>query len=178
VLSSAVEPYPDSDELAHLLKVPVDADGFFLEAHVKLRPVDFSTEGIFLCGLAHSPKRTEETVAQAWGAAARAGIVLSRDFMEAQAVVAEVDPVKCRGCEHCTTVCPVSAIEMEEVNERGYTRSVALVNPAVCVGCGTCAGVCLSGAIQQKGFLDSQILAAVNAIMDDPVADTKSRGDS
>jgi len=167
ILSCAIEPSPESEQVSQKLKVPIDADGFFLEAHVKLRPVDFATDGIFLCGLAHGPKRAEETVAQALGAAARAATVLSHDFMETQAVVAEVDTSICRGCEHCTTVCPVSAIEMEELNDMGYIRRVARVNTALCVGCGTCAGVCLPGAIQQRGFRDRQVLAAVNAISDD-----------
>ena len=143
---------------------------------MKLRPVDFATEGIFLCGMAHCPRRAEESVSQAWGAAARAANVLSIEYIESQAVIAEVDVSKCRGCEHCTTVCPVSAIEMDEINDRGYKKKVACVNTAICIGCGTCAGVCLPGAIQQRGFVDSQLLAAINAITDD-VVDEETAGD-
>jgi len=158
VLSTGIEPNADNRQLSQLLKVPLDADGFFLEAHVKLRPVDFATEGVFVCGLAHYPKDLPESIAQARAAASRAAILLSKSQIEAEGKVASVDRWRCSGCGACTEVCAYKAIELD-----GVLR-VAVVNEATCKGCGTCAATCRAGAIDLKGFRDDQILEAVNAI--------------
>ena len=158
VLSAGIEPNKDNRELSQLLKVPLDADGFFLEAHVKLRPVDFATEGVFVCGLAHYPKDIAETIAQARAAASRAATLLSKSEIEAEGKVATVDRSRCSGCGACIELCAYRAIEMDPV------LRVAVVNEATCKGCGTCAATCRAGAIDLKGFRNDQILEAVNAI--------------
>jgi heterodisulfide reductase subunit A len=158
VLSAGIEPNKDNRELSQLLKVPLDADGFFLEAHVKLRPVDFATEGVFVCGLAHYPKYLAESIAQARAAASRAATILSKSEIEAEGKVAAVDAARCSGCGACLEVCAYKAIDLDPV------LRIAVVNEATCKGCGTCAATCRAGAIDLKGFRDDQILEAVNAI--------------
>ena len=158
VLSTGVEPNEDNRELSQLLKVPLDADGFFLEAHVKLRPVDFATDGVFVCGLAHYPKDIAETIAQARAAASRAATVLSKSEIEAEGKVAAVDAFRCSGCGDCTAVCAYKAVDLDPV------LRVAVVNEAVCKGCGACAATCRAAAIDLKGFRNEQILQAVDAI--------------
>ena len=158
VLSAGIEPNKNNRELSQLLKVPLDADGFFLEAHVKLRPVDFATEGVFVCGLAHYPKDIGESIAQARAAASRAATILSKSEIEAEGKVAAVDLSRCSGCGACLELCAYKAIEMDSVFR------VAVVNEATCKGCGTCAATCRSGAIDLKGFRNDQIIEAVNAM--------------
>jgi heterodisulfide reductase subunit A len=158
VLSAGIEPNGDNRELSQLLKVPLDADGFFLEAHVKLRPVDFATEGVFVCGLAHYPKDIGESIAQARAAASRAATILSKTEIEAEGKVAAVDAVRCSGCGACVDVCAYKAIDMDPM------LRIAAVNAATCKGCGTCAATCRAGAIDLKGFLNDQILEAVDAL--------------
>jgi heterodisulfide reductase subunit A len=161
VLSAAVRPQEDNSKLSQMLKVPLNRDGFFLEAHMKLRPVDFATEGVFICGMAHSPKFINETITQARAAAMRAGIILSKPFLETEGMIAFVTEEKCRGCGFCVSVCPYEAIELVEINSYGHKMNVAKVNEALCKGCGTCAAVCLNGAIQQKMFEDTQLLSMI-----------------
>jgi heterodisulfide reductase subunit A len=158
VLSAGIEPNKANRELSQLLKVPLDADGFFLEAHVKLRPVDFATEGVFVCGLAHYPKDIGESIAQARAAASRAATILSKSEIEAEGKVAAVDAARCSGCSACLDVCAYKAIDLDPV------LRIAVVNEAMCKGCGTCAATCRAGAIDLKGFRNDQILEAVNAI--------------
>lgn len=138
-----------------MLKVPLDADGFFLEAHVKLRPVDFATDGVFVCGMAHYPKDISETISQARAAAGRAATVLAKSEIEAEGKVSRVRKERCRGCGTCVEVCAYRAIELDE--EQG----VAVVNEALCKGCGACAASCRMNAIDLKGFADEQILVAI-----------------
>jgi len=157
ILSNALIPNPDNDTLAKMLKVPLSRDGFFLEAHMKLRPVDFATEGVFLCGTAHSPKFIDESISQALAAAARVCTILSKTEIEAEGIVAAVAKNRCSGCELCISICPFSAIEKVD--------GKAKVNEALCKGCGSCAAVCRSGAIQQKGFRDEQLIDAIDAVM-------------
>ncbi len=157
-LATAVVPLADNAELARLFKVPLDGDGFFLEAHAKLRPVDFSTDGVFICGLAHGPKFIEESITQAKAAAARAAIILCKDRIETAGTVGVVDRRYCSGCGVCREVCPFNAIEVDD-KER-----VAVVNGVACKGCGVCASSCRSGAIDLKGFSDQQILSMIRAI--------------
>ena len=155
VLSTGIVANPDNPWLSQLLKVPLDADGFFLEAHVKLRPVDFATDGIFVCGLAHYPKDISESISQARAAAGRAGTLLTKTEIEAEGKVSRVREERCRGCGVCVEVCAYQAIELDPKKE------VAVVNEALCKGCGACAASCRSNAIDLKGFADEQILAAL-----------------
>jgi heterodisulfide reductase subunit A len=158
VLSTGIIPNKDNKMLSQALKVPLGSDGFFLEAHVKLRPVDFATDGIFVCGLAHYPKDIKESIAQAKAAASRAITVLSKEELQGEGKVAVIDDVRCNGCGLCIDVCAYSAIEMDA--EKGIAR----VNEALCKGCGTCSASCRSSAINLKGFKDTQILAALSAL--------------
>ncbi|MBN1289282.1 MAG: CoB--CoM heterodisulfide reductase iron-sulfur subunit A family protein [Actinobacteria bacterium] len=157
VLSAGVVANPDALELGRQLKVPLTSDGFFLEAHVKLRPVDFATDGVFLAGLAHYPKTIAETVTQACAAAARAESVLSRENVVTEGTVARVDERLCSGCGNCVLLCSYEAIEMDE--EKGVAR----VNSALCKGCGACTAACPSGANQLLGFRPRQLLAQIKA---------------
>ncbi|MEA1964129.1 MAG: FAD-dependent oxidoreductase, partial [Candidatus Aerophobetes bacterium] len=157
VLSAAIIPDEDNQALAHMLKVPLNEDGFFLEAHVKLRPVDFSTRGIFLAGMAHSPKFIKETISQAYAAAGKACAVICKDRVEAEAIIAEVNERWCQGCGICASVCPYEAISIDE------ETNLAKVTEVLCQGCGSCAAACPSGAIQQKGFQKNEILSMVDA---------------
>jgi len=163
VLSSRIDPDSDNEKLAQLLKVPVNEDRFFLEAHVKLRPVEFATEGIFVAGLAHSPKSMPETIAQAKAAASKACIIISQDKFEGEAKIAKVDINHCSACGICTEVCAYKAVEVILVDERLGTKA-AFVNPALCKGCGTCCAICRPGAIDVEGISDHQIDLMIKAI--------------
>ena len=149
VLSVAVVPREDAGELAQLLKIPRMADGFFQEAHLKLRPVDFATDGIFLCGMAHYPKKAlVESVTQALAAAGRAATVLSNRTIEIEPIISHVDEEKCDGCAYCVDPCPFKAIRLVEYqNEAGQTKKRVVVDETVCKGCGTCQATCPKGAI-------------------------------
>ena len=149
VLSTAVDAPKDNRTLADMLKVPLNADGFYVEAHMKLRPVDFATEGIFLCGLAHSPKMMDENISQARAAAARAATVLSKTLLEVGAQVSQVDQQKCISCMTCTKVCPYGA---PTVNADRKAEIIA----AKCMGCGICAAECPACAIQLNHFESRQ----------------------
>ncbi len=162
VLNAAVRPNPDNKELAQMLKVPLTKEGFFLEAHMKLRPVDFATDGIFLCGLAHSPRLLDESISQALAAAARVNTVLSKPFIEAEGVVSEVDPEKCIACGRCEEVCEYGAPRVEEVSP-GVFKS--RINEALCKGCGSCAVACCSRAIRPKHFRSDQIMTMIEALL-------------
>ncbi|MDY6796148.1 MAG: CoB--CoM heterodisulfide reductase iron-sulfur subunit A family protein [Actinomycetota bacterium] len=157
VLSTGILANPDNAELAPMLKVPRNADGFFLEAHMKLRPVDFATDGVFVCGLAHAPKSIEESVAQAAAAAARAESILSRGKIVTEGVVAVVDPERCSGCRVCVDLCPFKAVDFDEENR------VAVVNSSLCKGCGTCTAACTTGASRLQGFRSDQIFEQIEA---------------
>lgn len=148
------------DTLAKFFKVPLNDDGFFLEAHMKLRPVDFATDGVFVCGLAHYPKPIEESVAQAQAAAARAARVLTRGFVEVEPVVSVVDEYLCIGCGLCEASCPFSAIRLIQVPGKGYRAENI---PASCKGCGVCAAACPQRAIDILHFRDRQLLAVIHA---------------
>ena len=164
LLSLAVGTVPrqDSKVLAQMLKVPLNEDGFFLEAHVKLRPVDFATEGVYVCGLAHSPKFIEESIAQARAAASRASTVLSKETIEAEGIVPTVNIARCVACGLCEEICAYKAIEVRVVDERRGIKA-AQVNAALCKGCGACAAGCRSGAVDLCGFSNEQIDAAIRA---------------
>lgn len=162
VLSAATLPHEESYDLARMLKVPLNEDRFFLEAHVKLRPVDFATEGVFVCGLCHSPKSMEESIDQACAAVSRACTILSRDRIEAEGQIAFVDVDRCTACGMCESLCAYKAIEVTVVDERRGIQA-AKVNEALCKGCGACAANCRCDAITVRGFSDEQILSMIEA---------------
>ena len=162
VLSARVDANPDNGRLSQLFKVPLNADGFFLEAHAKLRPVDFATEGVFVCGSAHYPKDTTEAIAQAKAAAARAATVLARESIEAEGKTSFVRESRCEACGACVEVCPYHAVEIDPAKNK------ATVNDALCKGCGICAATCRSSAIDLKGFRDEQIMAVLKTVVTFP----------
>ena len=161
VLSTGIVPGEDNPQISELAKLPLDEDGFFLEAHLKLRPVDFASEGIFLCGLAHSPKLLKENISQALAAAGRAATILSKDMLVVGGEIAWVDGTKCVCCMTCTRTCPYGA---PTVSFRDIHRRIE-IDPAKCLGCGSCAAECPARAIQLHNFMDSQIAAAIAAMM-------------
>jgi len=148
----------NNEELGKLLKVPLNDDNFFLEAHVKLRPVDFATEGVFVSGLAHCPKTIEDCVSQANAAVSRACTILSKDEIEAEGKIAAIDPARCSGCGMCIDNCAYNAIELIEDRRFG---TVAIINSALCKGCGACSGNCRCAAIDVAGFSSEQIYAMI-----------------
>ena len=158
-LSMAILPGEDNRELAELLKVPLSREGFFLEAHLKMRPMDFVEEGIFLCGMAHYPKFIEECITQGLASASRAITILSKEPLYVGGVVAVVDQSKCVGCLTCTRVCPFHIPVMEpEALSSGGIRGAATIDPAKCQGCGTCTGECPAKAIQLVSYADEQVM--------------------
>jgi len=157
VLASAVVPEKTS-ELSQLFKIPVNEDGFFVEAHVKLRPVDFATDGVFFCGLAHSPKPIDESIAQAQAAASRAVTLLAQKTIKSSGIVAVVNPLYCSSCGVCVAVCPYSAPEFNE------KTGIAEINPVLCKGCGLCVASCRSGAIHLNGFDEGQIMTMIGQV--------------
>ncbi len=158
-LAAAVVPAAATAEVAGLFKVTLSPDGFFKEAHVKLRPVEFGTDGVYLCGAAHYPKYLPETINQAYGAAGRVLTLLSRDTVVASGSVCGVDEKKCMGCGACISACTYGAIEFRETR-RG---SKAVVNPVLCKGDGLCNARCPTGAISLKHFTDEEILSEIDA---------------
>jgi heterodisulfide reductase subunit A-like polyferredoxin len=152
VLSAGIRPREDMEELASRTKLPLTADGFFLEAHMKLRPLDFFNAGVFLCGLAHAPKLIPETISQAQGAAARAATILSQRQLAISGVVSVVDKERCVACLTCVRLCPY---HVPCINEEG----VAEIEAAACQGCGICAAACPRKAIEVQHYRDEQIVA-------------------
>ncbi len=167
VLSSAITPAKDAEDLSKMFKVPLEKNGFFLEAHVKLRPVDFATDGVFVCGTAHYPKMIYESITQASAAASRACIILSKDSLESEAAISQVDEVKCKGCGACVEVCPFKAIELRSeetlIEKVLFESRKAHVNPIICKGCGSCAVACPLGAIAPQHFTSGQIESSLDA---------------
>jgi len=158
ILANAIVPN-DTESLAKLFKIPLDPEGFFLEAHMKLRPVDFATDGIFIAGLAHYPKSIEESIAQAKAAACRAITTLSKDTILTGGIVAKINKNMCSGCRSCERCCPFGAISYLE-NEK-----CCEVNEALCKGCGTCAANCPSEAISLMGFTHKQLYKQIDAAL-------------
>ena len=155
-LATAILPN-DTEALGQFFKVPVNAEGFFIEAHAKLRPVDFATDGVFLCGLAHYPKAIDESIAQAQAAASRAGTFLALDTILFSGTVAFTNQMICSSCGTCVSICPFSA---PTFNDKGKAE----INAALCKGCGLCVASCRSGAINLRGFNDAQIFAMIDSI--------------
>jgi len=159
VLSVGIHPpYESNEKLAPMLKVPLNDDKFFLEAHVKLRPVDFATAGVFVCGLAHSPRSIDESIMQANAVVSRASTYLSKDEIESEGIIARVDTSKCSGCGLCISVCAYSAIKMDE------EKMVIEINSGLCKGCGACVSSCRGSAIDLLGFTDEELYLVINEL--------------
>ncbi len=165
ILASATIPNEGNKELAQLLKVPLGEDKFFLEAHRKLRPIDFATDGIFLCGNAHSPLDIDETISQALGVAARAATILSKEEIELEPTISHVVMENCDGCAYCVDPCPFKAITLIEYEVGGEIKKRVEVNEAICKGCGTCMATCPKKAIFVWHFRPEQLLAEVKAAL-------------
>jgi heterodisulfide reductase subunit A len=162
-LAAAVVPSPGSKEVSQHFKVTLGSDGFFQEAHVKLRPVEFAADGVFLCGTAHYPKLISEAISQAYGAAGRVLTLLSHDTVVASGSVCDVDEKECMGCGQCVSVCTYAAIELRETRQ----GKKAVVNPVLCKGDGLCNAKCPTGAIQLKHFTDEELIAQIDAAAED-----------
>ncbi|MCP4717509.1 MAG: CoB--CoM heterodisulfide reductase iron-sulfur subunit A family protein, partial [Deltaproteobacteria bacterium] len=162
MLATAIIP-PEENPLAQQYKVTLNNDGFFMEAHAKLRPVDCATDGIFICGLAHAPKPIDESISQAIAAATRAVTLLARKTISISGNIAEVVPAVCSSCGVCVSVCPYSAPSFIEADARFFPGK-AQINPALCKGCGLCVASCRSGAIRLNGFDNDQIFSQIFAI--------------
>jgi len=162
-LAAAIIPSESTKEIANQFKVVLSLDGFFKEAHVKLRPVEFATDGVFLCGLAHYPKFMQETINQAYGAAGRVLTLLSNDVVTASGSVCEVDEKRCMGCGACVAVCTYGALELRETR----LGKKAVVNPVLCKGDGLCNSKCPTGAIKLKHYTDDELIAQVDAVISD-----------
>jgi heterodisulfide reductase subunit A len=165
VLSAAVVARPDGQELAQMLKVPLNQDRFFLEAHLKLRPVDFATDGVFLCGLAHSPKRLEETIAQATAVASRAATILAKDRLTPESAISQVIDEKCDGCAYCIDPCSYHALTLIEYMRNGAIKKTVEANEALCKGCGVCQATCPKDGILVRHYRLDQIAAVVEAAL-------------
>ena len=159
-LATAIIPN-EAGKLANFFKVPLNADGFFVERHAKLGPVEFATDGVFLCGLAHYPKPIDESIAQGQAAASRAVTLLARKTISTSGTIAETNPTMCSECGVCVSVCPYSAPSFAE---DGPFTGRAQINPVLCKGCGLCVASCRSGAIHLKGFDNDQIFAQIFAL--------------
>jgi len=163
VLSTPLVSQEDAEVVSRLLRVPVDENGFFLEGHVKLKPLDFATDGIFLCGSAHFPANIREAVAQGLGAASRASIPLSKGSVVVEPIISVLaDEDACRGCGLCVALCPYGALEIQKT-EKG--RKVHVIDVA-CKGCGVCAATCYQHALSINSFTDQQIKAPLEAFLD------------
>ena len=166
-LSAAMIPSPDSEKVRTAFKVTLTLEGFFLEAHMKLRPVDFSSDGLFLCGTCHGPKFIDESITQAQAAAAKAVGILSRKVLEISGIVSVVDGDKCAACLTCVRVCPY---DVPEINAAG----VAEIEAAMCHGCGICASECPAKAIQMMHYKDEQVIAKTEALFKQTVEPVKN----
>jgi heterodisulfide reductase subunit A-like polyferredoxin len=155
-LASAIVPPEGNRLLSRLYKLALNEEGFFQEAHAKLRPVDFATDGVYMAGLAHGPKPVEESIAQAQAAAARATALLAAKTVYTSAVVAYTYPLNCTGCGVCMEICPFGATSIDVETGR------AQINPAQCKGCGLCVASCRSGALNLKGFDQAQTFAMID----------------
>jgi len=158
-LAAAVIPSATANEISKLFKLSLNQDGFFQEAHVKLRPVDFAADGVFLCGTAHYPKHITETISQAYGAAGRAATILSKDAVVASGAICEVNESACESCGACISVCNYGAVEFYDTPQ----GKKAKVNPILCKGDGLCNSVCPAGAIVLKHFTDKEIFCQIDA---------------
>ncbi|TFH30257.1 MAG: CoB--CoM heterodisulfide reductase iron-sulfur subunit A family protein, partial [Promethearchaeota archaeon] len=159
VLTTPLIARSESKELSQMLKVPIDENGFFLEAHVKLRPIDFANDGIFVCGSCKWPTNISEAIAQGLAAAARATRIISKSQVTVEGAVAEIDQEKCIGCEICVKICPYKAI-YKDGEEQVFIQKV------LCKGCGVCASSCPQLAIKMHHFTDDQVFSEISALME------------
>jgi len=159
ILSCALEPCADADQLARIFSLSRKADGFFLERHPKLDPVATMTDGIFIAGCCQAPKDIPDTVAQASAAAARALAMISKGKVEIEAATAVVDEEQCSGCKVCIGLCPYNAISFDE------EKMTSNINEALCKGCGVCVAACPSGAITGRHFTKEQIMAQIEGVL-------------
>ena len=159
-LSAAMMPSDDCESVATAFKVPLNLECFFLEAHMKLRPVDFASNGLFLCGTCHSPKFIDESISQAKATAARVACILSKKELEISGIISVVEPDKCAACLTCVRTCPY---EVPKINEDG----VAEIQPAMCHGCGICASECPAKAIQLMHYKDNQVIAKTISLFEE-----------
>ena len=166
VLSTGIVTDEGNETIAKFLKVPLNKEGFFLEAHMKLRPIDFATDGVYLCGLAHSPKAVDESIIQAQAAASRAATVLSQDFVELEANISQVVDESCDGCAYCIEPCPYQSITLIEYMREGEVKKTVEVDETACKGCGVCMATCPKKGIFVKGFKLEQIGAQVTAALE------------
>jgi heterodisulfide reductase subunit A len=166
VLSAGIAPDEANKDLAQKLRVPLTKHGFFLEAHMKLRPVDFATDGIFVCGTAHSPKNVPETILQSMAASTRAGVILSSEQMEIEPRISEPIDANCDGCAYCIEPCPYNAISLIEYMRKGAVKKTVDVDVTLCHGCGTCMATCPKQGIYVRNFKLEQLGAQVNAALE------------
>ena len=162
VLATAIVPH-QAETIARFFKVPVNADGFFVERHAKLGPCEFATDGVFLCGIAHYPKPIDESIAQAQAAASRAVTLLARKNIFTSGTVAQTNPALCCSCGVCLSVCPYSAPDFIDADARMFAGK-AQINAVLCKGCGLCVSSCRSGAIHLNGFDNDQIFSQIFAL--------------
>jgi heterodisulfide reductase subunit A len=156
VLSTGLRPHPLAEKVGKQYKLTRNPDGYFLEAHVKLRPVDFPSEGIYVAGLAHAPKNLDETISQALAAAGRSGVLLSHDRLSVSGIIAKHDRDICMSCLACFRVCPFGSPFIDADGKVSH-------NEVICTGCGVCAGICPAKAFQVNSFRDEQIFAMIDA---------------
>jgi len=166
VLAPAIVPREGAEDVGKLFKVPLNQDRFFLEAHMKLRPIDFATDGVFMCGLTHSPKSVDESIAQAGAAAAKAAMILSRKNIEPEAAISEVVDKNCDGCAYCIDPCPYGALTLIEYMKNGAIKKTVERNEVLCKGCGVCMATCPKQGIFVRHFRVEQINAMVEAALE------------
>ncbi|MHC4117943.1 MAG: FAD-dependent oxidoreductase [Planctomycetota bacterium] len=164
-LAAAIVPPEGAEDVGKLYKIPLNQDKFFLEAHMKLRPVDFASDGVFMCGLAHCPKSVEESLAQADAAAARAATILSKDEIEIDAVISQVVDENCDGCAYCIDPCPYKALTLIEYMYKGDIKKTVERDAALCKGCGVCQATCPKKGIFIRNFRLEQLGAMVDAAL-------------
>jgi heterodisulfide reductase subunit A len=166
VLSTGIVADEGNEQIAKFLKVPLNKEKFFLEAHMKLRPVDFATDGVYLCGLAHSAKAMDESIIQAQAAASRASTILSKDSVELEANISQVIDESCDGCAYCIEPCFYQAITLIEYMREGAVKKTVEVDETACKGCGVCMATCPKKGIFVRGFRLEQIGAQVNSALE------------
>ncbi|HMA86302.1 MAG TPA: 4Fe-4S binding protein, partial [Desulfosalsimonadaceae bacterium] len=159
ILCVAMEARPDAQEVSRTFGMSVGADGFFLEEHPKLGPLDTPTAGVFIAGACQGPKDIPDTVAQASGAAVKALSLATRGKVHIPSAISSIDPDLCAGCQMCIELCPYSAIEFDG------RRKISVVNEAVCKGCGSCAAICPSGAAQIRHFKEKQLFSEIDGLL-------------
>ncbi len=161
VLTTPLVPRADNKEISQILRVPLSEQGFFLEAHLKLQPVEFANEGIYICGSARWPTDITDGISQAQAAVAKATITMRRGYVTVKSITAFVNEDICVGCGNCALACPFSAVEVQPRDG----KKVANITIAQCKGCGNCVVTCHSGAMQQKGFTDQQVMGMIDALV-------------